>query len=68
MKCVCVDHSWCMGIVGHSLGGLGGAAMEVVVGRRWSTSRVRGGDTDDIRSHRPPGGQIWIGLSRNWPV
>ena len=56
--------------------------MEVVVGKHarkarkgWShvercrsTSRVRGEDTDDNQSHRLPGAQFLVGLSRNCSV
>ena len=59
-----------------------GAGMEVVVGRHagqsqgtwshvgrcWSTSRVRGLDTDDNRSHRLPGMQLLVGLSQNCSI
>ena len=42
-----VSHSWCMSVVSHGYGGLGGVGMEVV---GWShalpTSQVRGEDTD----------------------
>ena len=33
-----------------------------------STSRVRGVDTDDVRSHRRQVAQFWLGLSWNWSV
>ena len=33
-----------------------------------STCRVRDEDTDDARSHRHPGAQLWVWLSRNWSV
>ena len=63
-----------------AMAGLVGTGMEVVdgmhswqsqggwshVGRCRSTCRVRGEDTDDTRSHRRPGAQLWVGLSRNW--
>ena len=28
------NHSWCMGVISHSCGGLCGAGMEVAVGKR----------------------------------
>ena len=37
-------------------------------GRCTSTSQVRGGDSDDARSHHLPGAQLWVGSSRNWSV
>ena len=37
-------------------------------GRCCSTSRVLGEVTDDTRSHRCPGAQLWLGSSRNWSV
>ena len=34
-----VNHSWCMGVVSHSYGGLGGSREEVVVGRHAGQSQ-----------------------------
>ena len=57
-----ISHSWCMYVVSHGYGGLGGTGMELHagqsrggwshVGRCRSTSQVRG---DDTRSHHRPG-------------
>ena len=70
-------------VVSHSGIAMGrvGAAMEMVIGKYarkmrcylcfgkcQRTSHVRDGYTDDTRSHRPPGAQLWDGLSRNWSV
>ena len=68
-----------MGVVSNGYGWLGEAGMEVEVGRHagrshegcWhvrrcrSTSRVRGENTDDTRSHRFSEVQVWAGSSRN---
>ena len=77
-----VNHSWCIGIVGHSHGMLDEAGMEMVVGEHvgqsqqvWShvgicrcTSRVRDEESDDARSHRLPGAQLLVWLSQNFSI
>ena len=63
-----VSHSWCMSVVSHGYGGLGGDRVEVVDGIHAGQSQglVAYRDmsehfpnvrryTDDIRSHRLPG-------------
>ena len=64
-----------MCVVGHCYGVFGGAGMMVVDGMHAGQSQ--GGlshfpsvrrYTGDTRSHRCPGAQLWVGLSRNLSV
>ena len=69
-----VNRSWCMGVVSHSYGWLCVSMDGASVGRHAgqnqeggrmsrvrNNSRVPGGDTDNIRSHRLSGAQLWAG-------
>ena len=50
---------WWVGMRDNAGGGMGLPH----VGRSWSPSRVQCEDTDDTRSHRLPGKQLWVGCS-----
>ena len=77
-----VSHSWCMCVVRHGCGGLGGGrdvggdlcACGTKPGscshvwRCLSIFRVRVEFTDYTRLHHHPGAQLWVGSSRNWSV
>ena len=77
-----VRHSWCMCVVSHGYGGMGGG-RDGSCG--WYAYRMRPRRIvacrempehflnvkryiDDSRSHRRPGAQHWLGSSRNWSV
>ena len=77
-----VSHSWCMGVVTHGYGVLGGGSDGVGGWYACGTKLVGGVAcrerpehfpsarrcNDDSQSHRHPGAQLWVGSSLNWSV
>ena len=71
-----------MGIVSHGSGGFGGGMDEeggwyaCGTNQRWLVEFREMSEhipsarryTDDTRSHRCPGAQLWVGSSPNWSV
>ena len=59
-----VNHSWCMGVVSHSNDGLGGAVMELVVGKHVGTKpggagSMSGQSQEGLVACRDKGRRVW---------
>ena len=77
-----VSYSWCMCVVGYGHGGFGegkdggggwyacgwkkGGLLVVCREMPEHFSRAKWSGTDDNRSHRRPGAQLWVGSNWNW--